>query len=56
MRRSDTEQSLSVRQAAIAAEGLKALIPIDRPFLDYSLTSIADAGVPHRLPCDRPQP
>ena len=28
----------------MAEQGIKALIPIGRPFLDYSLSSIADAG------------
>ena len=44
MRRSAATKTLSDQQASVAAEGLKALIPIDRPFLDYSLSSLADAG------------
>jgi len=44
MRRSDPDARVSVAQAAAAKSGVKALIPIDRPFLDYVLTSIADAG------------
>ena len=31
-------------QARVASQGLKAMIPIDRPFLDYVLTNLADAG------------
>ncbi|NCC94511.1 MAG: hypothetical protein EOM10_14745, partial [Opitutae bacterium] len=30
--------------AVTAVSGVKALIPIDRPFLDYVLTVVADAG------------
>ena len=44
MRRAETDDALSDQQAAVAAEGLKAMIPIDRPFLDYSLSSLAEAG------------
>jgi len=44
MRRSDASARVSVAQAATAESGIKALVPIDRPFLDYVLTSIADAG------------
>ncbi len=47
MRRADAASSLTDKQAAIADDGLKALIPIDRPFLDYSLTNIAEAGYRH---------
>ena len=41
---SDSGQALSDQQSAVAAKGIKAMIPIDRPFLDYSLSSLADAG------------
>jgi glucose-1-phosphate thymidylyltransferase len=44
MRKADTLASLDSRQAAIADTGVKALIPIKRPFLDYVLTVLADAG------------
>jgi len=44
MRRADTEASLSEAERAVAETGVKALIPIDRPFLDYVLSSLADAG------------
>ena len=44
MRRNDANASVSAAQAAAVASGVKALIPIDRPFLDYVLTSVADAG------------
>ena len=44
MRKSDGSAELSAEQAAIAETGVKALIPIDRPFLDYVLSALADAG------------
>lgn len=44
MRRAGDDDSLSRQQAAVADSGIKALIPIDRPFLDYVLSALADAG------------
>ena len=44
MRRTDGGAALDVRQAAVAETGVKALIPIGRPFLDYVLSALADAG------------
>ncbi len=44
MRKTDAAVKLDAAQAAIAESGMKALIPIDRPFLDYVLTIVADAG------------
>jgi len=44
MRQQDPQAGLSARQAEVAATGVKALIPIDRPFLDYVLSALADAG------------
>ena len=44
MRKADAEAKLDVAQAAVAESGVKALMPIDRPFLDYVLTVVADAG------------
>ena len=44
MRRDDGAAALREDQAAIADTGVKGLIPIDRPFLDYVLTAAADAG------------
>ena len=43
------------RQAAAADAGLKAMIPIGRPFLDYILSELADAGVARRLSRHRPR-
>ena len=44
MRKADDEAALDAGQAAAAETGVKAMIPIDRPFLDYVLSSLADAG------------
>ncbi len=35
---------LNRAEERVAATGVKALIPIDRPFLDYVLSNLADAG------------
>lgn len=37
--------ALDAEQAAAADAGVKALIPVGRPFLDYGLAALADAGV-----------
>lgn len=44
MRESDSEAPLAREQAAAADTGLKGMIPIGRPFLDYVLSALADAG------------
>ncbi|MEO8453401.1 MAG: nucleotidyltransferase family protein [Gemmatimonadota bacterium] len=44
MRRSDPAVALSPGQAAAAEQGMKAMIPVGRPFLDYLLSGLADAG------------
>jgi len=44
MRADDESTSLAPEQAAAAAAGAKAMIPVGRPFLDYVLASLADAG------------
>ena len=44
MREEDSSTQLSSEQAAMAAQGLKAMMPIDRPFLDYVMSGLADAG------------
>jgi glucose-1-phosphate thymidylyltransferase len=47
MRKEDESAQLAGDQAAAASLGIKAMIPIDRPFLDYVLTEVADAGFTH---------
>ena len=44
MRAADASTELTPEQAAVAATGVKAMIAIDRPFLDYVLSALADAG------------
>jgi len=44
MRRNDDSARLDAEQAAVAATGLKAMIPVGRPFLDFVLSGLADAG------------
>ncbi len=44
MRKADDQAVLETDQATAAETGVKAMIPIDRPFLDYVLSSLADAG------------
>ncbi len=43
MRTSEAD-GLNAAQQAAAARGVKAMVPIDRPFLDYVLSTAADAG------------
>ena len=44
MRKQDESAVLDNEQAATAEAGIKAMIPIDRPFMDYLLSGLADAG------------
>jgi dTDP-glucose pyrophosphorylase len=44
MRRQDQSATLSDAQARVADKGIKAMMPIGRPFLDYVLSTLADAG------------
>jgi glucose-1-phosphate thymidylyltransferase len=44
MRRVESGVALDPRQQAMADAGVKAMMPIDRPFLDYVLSALADAG------------
>ena len=44
MMRPDKAATLDRHQAQVAAGGLKSMMPVGRPFLDYVLTVIADAG------------
>lgn len=45
--RHDDATALSREQARAADAGAKALLPVGRPFLDYVLSALADAGVQH---------
>lgn len=44
MRSPDTTAQLAADQMRAADAGMKAMIPIGRPFLDYVLSALADAG------------
>jgi dTDP-glucose pyrophosphorylase len=44
MRERDEAVQVDRAQADAADRGMKAMIPIDRPFLDYVLSALADAG------------
>jgi glucose-1-phosphate thymidylyltransferase len=44
MRKAADRVSIDARQSAAADTGVKAMIPIGRPFLDYLLSAVADAG------------
>jgi glucose-1-phosphate thymidylyltransferase len=44
MRARDDGALLGPEQSAVADQGLKAMIPVGRPFLDYVLAALADAG------------
>jgi dTDP-glucose pyrophosphorylase len=44
MQRADRTADLDAAQSSMADSGLKAMIPFRRPFLDYVLSALADAG------------
>ncbi|HEX4932266.1 MAG TPA: nucleotidyltransferase family protein [Gemmatimonadaceae bacterium] len=45
MRQADDAAALDAAQAAVADAGVKGMIPIGRPFLDYVISALADAGI-----------
>jgi glucose-1-phosphate thymidylyltransferase len=44
MRKADAAAALDEAQAAAADSGVKGMIPIGRPFMDYLVSALADAG------------
>jgi glucose-1-phosphate thymidylyltransferase len=44
MRSADSSARLAAEQSRAADEGMKAMIPIGRPFLEFVLSALADAG------------
>jgi dTDP-glucose pyrophosphorylase len=44
MRSGEAGTPLDTEQSSVASYGLKAMIPIGRPFLDYVLSALADGG------------
>jgi len=47
MRESSAAVALDEAQATVAESGVKAMMPFKRPFLDYLLSALADAGYEH---------
>jgi len=47
MRAAAASSELAPHQARIADTGLKAMVPFERPFLDYVLHNLAESGVSH---------
>jgi len=45
MRASDGAAALDAEQERAASAGMKAMIPVGRPFLDYLLSALVDAGL-----------
>lgn len=45
MRRADSAAVLDAEQARVADSGVKAMIDVGRPFLDYVVSGLADAGI-----------
>jgi glucose-1-phosphate thymidylyltransferase len=45
MRRADSAAHLDASQSAAAESGVKGMIPIKRPFLEYVISALADAGL-----------
>jgi dTDP-glucose pyrophosphorylase len=45
MRRGPRVANLAPAQRAVAATGVKGMIPIERPFLEYAISALADAGI-----------
>ena len=44
MRENDASARIAAEQSAAADAGMKAMVPVGRPFLDYVLSALADAG------------
>ena len=44
MRKADDTAALDAAQSAAADSGVKGMIPIGRPFMDYLISALADAG------------
>lgn len=56
MRTADEAVPLTREQAAAAAVGAKGLMPIGRPFLEYVISALADAGITHVVIVTGPHP
>jgi dTDP-glucose pyrophosphorylase len=47
MQRGDPTATMDSSQRAVADSGIKGMIPIGRPFLEYVISALADAGITH---------
>src|SRR5271165_7096300 len=47
MREHDASAHINAPQASAADTGVKAMVPVGKPFLDYVLSALADAGFTH---------
>jgi glucose-1-phosphate thymidylyltransferase len=47
MKRADESAQLDASQTAAAQSGMKGMITIKRPFLEYVISALADAGITH---------
>ncbi len=47
MRQGDAGAQLDGAQASVADSGVKGMIPLRRPFLEYVISALADAGLEH---------
>jgi len=45
MRRDEPSAALDATQAAVAASGIKGMMPFGRPFLEFVISALADAGI-----------
>ena len=45
MRRADAAAQVDSAQSQVADAGMKAMIPVGRPFLDHAINALADAGI-----------
>lgn len=45
MRRDSDAATLDARQSAVASSGVKGMMPFARPFLEYVISGLADAGI-----------
>jgi len=45
MRTADPAARIDAQQVSAAEAGIKGMIPVGRPFLDYAISALADAGI-----------
>lgn len=47
MRQVDSNAALTAEQSGVAEHGVKGMIPVGRPFMDYLLSALAESGFTH---------